>query len=255
MPCCLSLPCPIGLSLPCPRSESTSINTMCASVCSLVLAIAYLPAISLAPFLPILSLLLFSLSLRPITTTTTTTTPQMVLGTVILGVCYVWARHLGHIKTFCDISDLVVHLPERRCTSLYPPNVPCVYPHSTRHVPCVIPLPVIQVLRSRALRSHPRPPTRALSPRSHALRSTRRAALPHTASDECLGPVRGVRHHAPSARPGYANPLHPSLPTPHSLPTHSTHPTHPTHPTSRHPLPPRLFPPRRPPCSDRPPHP
>jgi len=37
----------------------------------------------------------------------------MLVGTAGLGVCYVWARHLGHVGTFCDISDLVVHLPER----------------------------------------------------------------------------------------------------------------------------------------------
>lgn len=37
----------------------------------------------------------------------------MICGTLVLGICYVWARHLGHVGTFCDISDLVVHLPER----------------------------------------------------------------------------------------------------------------------------------------------
>jgi len=37
----------------------------------------------------------------------------IVCGTMVLGVCYAWARHLGHVGTFCDISDLVVHLPER----------------------------------------------------------------------------------------------------------------------------------------------
>jgi len=37
----------------------------------------------------------------------------MFLGTIVLGVCYVVARSLGHVGTFCDISDLVVHLPER----------------------------------------------------------------------------------------------------------------------------------------------
>lgn len=36
-----------------------------------------------------------------------------VLGTLLLGVCYAIARHLGHVGVFCDISDLVVHLPER----------------------------------------------------------------------------------------------------------------------------------------------
>merc|ERR1712166_331894 len=36
-----------------------------------------------------------------------------VFGTVGLGICYVWARHLNHVDTFCDISSLVVHLPER----------------------------------------------------------------------------------------------------------------------------------------------
>lgn len=30
-----------------------------------------------------------------------------------LGICYAIARHLGHVNTFCDISSLVVHLPER----------------------------------------------------------------------------------------------------------------------------------------------
>jgi hypothetical protein len=37
----------------------------------------------------------------------------MLLGTLNLGICYVWARHLGHVGAFCDISDLVVNLPER----------------------------------------------------------------------------------------------------------------------------------------------
>ena len=36
-----------------------------------------------------------------------------IIGTLGLGVCYVWARALGHVQKFCDISDLVVHLPER----------------------------------------------------------------------------------------------------------------------------------------------
>ena len=38
---------------------------------------------------------------------------MMVLGTVVLLTCYAWARSLGHVGVFCDISDLVVHLPER----------------------------------------------------------------------------------------------------------------------------------------------
>ena len=38
---------------------------------------------------------------------------MMIFGTCGLGACYVWARHLGHVGTFCDISDLVVHMPER----------------------------------------------------------------------------------------------------------------------------------------------
>jgi len=38
---------------------------------------------------------------------------MMVLGTLILFSCYAWARSLGHVGVFCDISDLVVHLPER----------------------------------------------------------------------------------------------------------------------------------------------
>ena len=38
---------------------------------------------------------------------------MMVLGTLVLLVCYAWARSLGHVGVFCDISDLVVHLPER----------------------------------------------------------------------------------------------------------------------------------------------
>jgi len=38
---------------------------------------------------------------------------MMVLGTLVLLACYVWARSLGHVGRFCDISDLVVHLPER----------------------------------------------------------------------------------------------------------------------------------------------
>jgi len=37
----------------------------------------------------------------------------MLAGTSGLGICYVWARYLGHVDTFCDISDLVVNLPER----------------------------------------------------------------------------------------------------------------------------------------------
>ena len=37
----------------------------------------------------------------------------MVAGTVGLGICYAIARHLGHVSTFCDISSLVVELPER----------------------------------------------------------------------------------------------------------------------------------------------
>ena len=38
---------------------------------------------------------------------------MMVSGTIVLLLCYAWARSLGHVGTFCDISDLVVHLPER----------------------------------------------------------------------------------------------------------------------------------------------
>jgi hypothetical protein len=34
-------------------------------------------------------------------------------GTVGLLICYAWARHLGHVDKFCDISSLVEHLPER----------------------------------------------------------------------------------------------------------------------------------------------
>ena len=37
----------------------------------------------------------------------------MVTGSVVLGLCYLWARAKGHVGVFCDISDLVVHLPER----------------------------------------------------------------------------------------------------------------------------------------------
>jgi len=37
----------------------------------------------------------------------------MLTGTLGLGICYAIARYLGHVSTFCDISDLVVHLPER----------------------------------------------------------------------------------------------------------------------------------------------
>jgi len=36
-----------------------------------------------------------------------------LLGTVVLGICYAIARYYGHVGVFCDISDLVVHLPER----------------------------------------------------------------------------------------------------------------------------------------------
>ena len=38
---------------------------------------------------------------------------MLVLGTLGLGVCYVIASHLGHVQGWCDISSLVVHLPER----------------------------------------------------------------------------------------------------------------------------------------------
>jgi len=38
---------------------------------------------------------------------------MMFAGTGVLGVCYAWARKLGHVGVFCDISDLVVHMPER----------------------------------------------------------------------------------------------------------------------------------------------
>eukprot|EP01063_Lacrimia_lanifica_P014767 TRINITY_DN21315_c0_g1_i1.p1 TRINITY_DN21315_c0_g1~~TRINITY_DN21315_c0_g1_i1.p1 ORF type:complete len:249 (+),score=83.41 TRINITY_DN21315_c0_g1_i1:52-798(+) len=37
----------------------------------------------------------------------------VVVGVLVLGVCYAWARSLGHVGVFCDISDLGVHLPER----------------------------------------------------------------------------------------------------------------------------------------------
>lgn len=37
----------------------------------------------------------------------------MLLGTAVLGACYAIARRLSHVGVFCDISDLVVHLPER----------------------------------------------------------------------------------------------------------------------------------------------
>ena len=37
----------------------------------------------------------------------------MIFGTLGLAICYVWARALGHVGTFCDISDLVINLPER----------------------------------------------------------------------------------------------------------------------------------------------
>jgi len=37
----------------------------------------------------------------------------MILGTVVLLACYVWARALGHVGVFCDISDLGANLPER----------------------------------------------------------------------------------------------------------------------------------------------
>ena len=38
---------------------------------------------------------------------------MMCLGTLALLACYAWARSLGHVGVFCDISDLVIHLPER----------------------------------------------------------------------------------------------------------------------------------------------
>lgn len=37
----------------------------------------------------------------------------ILFGTLGLGICYAIARHLGHVGTFCDISSLVVELPER----------------------------------------------------------------------------------------------------------------------------------------------
>ena len=37
----------------------------------------------------------------------------IVCGTLGLGICYVWARYLGHVDVFCSISSLVEHLPER----------------------------------------------------------------------------------------------------------------------------------------------
>lgn len=37
----------------------------------------------------------------------------MVLGCAGLCLCYAIARHFRHVGVFCDISDLVVHLPER----------------------------------------------------------------------------------------------------------------------------------------------
>lgn len=36
-----------------------------------------------------------------------------VFGTIGLGLTYAVARHYNHVGTFCDISDLVVHMPER----------------------------------------------------------------------------------------------------------------------------------------------
>lgn len=38
---------------------------------------------------------------------------MITFGCLMLGICYAIARHYNHIGTFCDISDLVVHLPER----------------------------------------------------------------------------------------------------------------------------------------------
>ena len=37
----------------------------------------------------------------------------MIAGTLGLGICYAIARYFGHVSTFCDISCLVVDLPER----------------------------------------------------------------------------------------------------------------------------------------------
>ena len=158
--CVLFPTLPIGLSLPRSRPESTS--TMCASVVSQSSHSLTCPLYPSLLFSPILSLPLASICLRP---QQHNNTPQMVLGTVILGVCYGWARHLGHIKTFCDISDLVVHLPERRC-------IASLHPHSTH-----------AISSPQVLRPLPPPP---------AIRSTRRAALPHTASGECLGPATSL---------------------------------------------------------------
>lgn len=37
----------------------------------------------------------------------------LLLATLALLLLYCWARRLGHVRVFCDISDLVIHLPER----------------------------------------------------------------------------------------------------------------------------------------------
>merc|ERR1711879_215534 len=38
---------------------------------------------------------------------------MIILGSVLLLVCYAIARHYHHVGVFCDISDLVRHMPER----------------------------------------------------------------------------------------------------------------------------------------------
>ena len=38
---------------------------------------------------------------------------MIVFGSVGLIICYIIARYYHHVGVFCDISDLVVHLPER----------------------------------------------------------------------------------------------------------------------------------------------
>jgi len=38
---------------------------------------------------------------------------MITLGSILLLLCYAVARHYHHVGVFCDISDLVVHMPER----------------------------------------------------------------------------------------------------------------------------------------------
>eukprot|EP00947_MAST-08B_sp_MAST-8B-sp1_P002272 g2272.t1 len=65
----------------------------------------------------------------------------IALGTVVLLACYGIARHLGHVGTFCDISSLVVHLPERILFRLNFAVVGCLL--------AVIALPIHDVISSR----------------------------------------------------------------------------------------------------------